>query len=489
MTAMGAFVLTAGFVAEATSGHLTSGSGGETFSSVSIDTRTLNADALFIALKGEHFDGHDFLDVAISRGATGVLISEARSSVFKAARLRAFETATARPLNTSVRADLAIIEVSDTVVALQQLARAVRRHSGAKVVAITGSAGKTTTKEVTADLLEARFSVFRNRGNLNNHIGLPLSLIELRNGPDVAVVELGMNHAGEIRTLVGIAEPDARVWINVGDAHIGQFGSRDKVAAAKAEILEGASPDTLIVANADDPLVMAHVRGATGRVVTFGESAQADVRASRIVDHGFDGTTAEVVTPSGALSLTVPLAGRAQLSNVLAAVAVASSFNIDLAEIAERVAQLRAVARRGALSVVSNGARIVDDSYNASPAAVQAMLATLAATPANGRRIAVLGEMLELGDGSRDLHEACGRAAAAAGVDQLVVIGGAATLGTLAGAVLGGMPGSHMHHFANSADAAPAVAALVQSGDLVLVKGSRGTRTDIVVDRLLQEAR
>jgi UDP-N-acetylmuramoyl-tripeptide--D-alanyl-D-alanine ligase len=173
---------------------------------------------------------------------------------------------------------------------------------------------------------------------------------------------------------------------------------------------------------------------------------------------------------------------------VLAAIAVATAFHVDLAEIAERVANLRPVARRGALSSLPRGVRVVDDSYNASPAAVQAMLATLASTPTTGRRIAVLGEMLELGDASRELHEVCGRAAAAAGINELVVIGGAATLGTLAGAILGGMHGAHIRQFPTSADAAPVVAALVQPGDLVLVKGSRGTRTDIVADRLLQEA-
>ena len=219
MTAMGAFVLTAGFVAEATTGRLVAGAAGEIFGSVSTDTRTLAADALFIALEGERFNGHDFLDVALERGATGLLIAADKET-----RRRGNKEAS-NPAHRQV----SIIVVDDTLRALQALAREVRRRSGAKVVAITGSAGKTTTKEVTAELLEARFTVFRNRGNLNNHIGLPLSLLELRQGPDLAVVELGMNHAGEIRTLVGIAEPEVRVWINVGDAHIG-LGQRDKPA-------------------------------------------------------------------------------------------------------------------------------------------------------------------------------------------------------------------------------------------------------------------
>ena len=206
--------LTAGFVTEVTGGRLT-GPASATFTGVSIDSRTVGAGMLFVAIHGEHLDGHAFVEAAIQKGAAGVLVST--------------------PVVLSGGA--AVVQVPDTVVALQALGRAVRRHSAARVVAITGSAGKTSTKELIADVLSARYRVMRNRGNLNNHIGLPLSLTELSSGPEIAVVELGMNHAGEIRTLVGLAEPDVRVWTNVGDAHIGYFGSREMVASAKAEIL------------------------------------------------------------------------------------------------------------------------------------------------------------------------------------------------------------------------------------------------------------
>ena len=183
-----------------------------------------------MAIRGETFDGHDFVAGALAAGAAGVVASDT-------------DRASGTPL---------LIGVNDTTRALQDLAREIRRRSGATVVAITGSAGKTTTKELTAEFLSAKYSVFRNKGNLNNHIGLPLSLFELRRRPDVAVVELGMNHAGEIRTLVGIAEPDVRVWTNVGDAHLGFFASPDAIADAKAEILEQARPTDVLVANADD---------------------------------------------------------------------------------------------------------------------------------------------------------------------------------------------------------------------------------------------
>jgi UDP-N-acetylmuramoyl-tripeptide--D-alanyl-D-alanine ligase len=279
-----------------------------------------------------------------------------------------------------------------------------------------------------------------------------------------------------------------RVWTNVGDAHLGFFGSRAALAEAKAEILEEAGPQSLLVANADDPLVMAHAARFHGRRLMFGEGPGAQVRAAHVVDAGFDGTTAEVRTPAGRLRLRVPLAGRAQLSNVLAATAVAVEFDVAAAEIETRTAQLRAVARRGAMTTLESGARLVDDSYNASPSATRAMLAALESTPGATRRIAVLGEMLELGDASFDLHRDCGRAAALARVDELVVIGGPAADGLSAGAIEAGLDLRHVHRFASSEGAAEAVTHMVRAGDLVLVKGSRGTQVDFVVDRLKGEA-
>ena len=373
----------------------------------------------------------------------------------------------------------------DTLIALQDLGREVRRRSGARVVAITGSAGKTTTKELTADLLATRFRVYRNRGNLNNHIGLPLSLTELVDAPDVAVVELGMNHAGEIRTLVGIAEPDLRVWINVGDAHIGHFGSRDAVAAAKAEILEGATATDVVVANADDALVMSHVHRAAGRVITFGMRNDATVRASDIVDRGFDGNDGRGRD-----------AGRRAAPRGGAARARAAHERARCRRRGDRVRRARAArlkrgsqdctpcARRGAMTTTASGRRLVDDSYNASPAAVRAMLDALRATPTEGRRIAALGEMLELGDLRVALHAECGRAAVAAGVDELFVVGGPAADGFATGAIEAGLAASHVYRFSESASAGDAIARLVRPGDLVVVKGSRGTRMDVIADRL-----
>lgn len=467
MSLVTAFALTAGLVADAVHGDLAHGPAAAEFTTVSIDSRTLEPGALFVALRGER-DGHTFVPDAISRGAAGVLV----------------ERASARALDPP--AQVAVIGATDTLVALQTLGREVRRRAGSRVVAITGSAGKTTTKELTAALLSVRYRVFRNQGNFNNHIGLPLSLAALHSAPEIAVVELGMNHAGEIRQLVRLAEPDVRVWTNVGDAHLGHFESRDALARAKAEILEDARPADVAVLNADDVLVRAFEAGFAGRVLRFGTHDDAQVRAATIRDHGLDGATALVETPAGSIELVVRLPGRGHLLNTLAATAVAVHFGVPLSDIARVVAAQFPVARRGASAVNHRGVRVVDDSYNASPSAVQMMLQALAATAVGGRRIAMLGEMRELGDASGPLHTDCGRAAARARVDLLVAVGGADAEAIAAGARAAGMPPDAILIFPDSGTAADAAPELVRSGDTVLVKGSRGTRMDRVADRLLE---
>ena len=379
-----------------------------------------------------------------------------------------------------------LVLVPDTLVALHTLANRVRRESGASVVAVTGSAGKSTTKEITAEFLGARYTVFRNRGNLNNHIGLPLSLLELRKRPDIGVLELGMNHAGEISALVRIAEPEVRVWTNVGPAHLEFFGTVEAIARAKAEILEGADHDSLLVANADDDLVMHHAESFRGRVRTFGVERPADVRALAVRDLGIDGTMALVRTPVGEAEIHTPLPGVANLSNVLAATAVAIRFDVPLGDIAEKAAALTPVARRGEV-VRAGGLTIVDDSYNSNPKALSRALSTVAGERRYVRRIAVIGEMLELGAAAAELHRSLGEEAAGSGIDALISVGGSNARALADGAVGAGMLPEQVHHAGNSEDAARLAVTLVRPGDLVLVKGSRGVRTEIVVDRLKAE--
>jgi len=460
--------LTGRSVSAAVSGAIVSGEPSTIFHGVSIDTRSIAPGELFIAIRGDRFDGAGFADQAVASGAAGLLMPRGR-----------------RRGNAADRMPV-VIEVEDTTAALQSLARAVRRESGTKVVAITGSAGKTTTKEVTSTFLSSHYRVVRNRGNLNNHIGLPLSLMELRSRPDIAVVELGMNHAGEISTLVRIAEPDVRVWTNVGEAHVGFFRSVDAIADAKAEIFEGASAATVLVANADDERVARRMARFAGRITTFGIDRDADVRAGAVADRGVDGMAAQVTTPRGDVELATPLVGRGNLLNILAATAVALEFNIPLAVIAERAAALRPASHRGEIIRVPGGVTVIDDSYNANPTATKRAIDVLAAASGR-RRIAVLGEMLELGDFAAGLHAEVGRAAVAARIDRVVAVGGPAAAALAAAAVSAGMAPGSVEHFATSEEAADAVASLVQPGDIILVKGSRGIRTERVVERLKAE--
>ena len=472
-----ALQLIAAWVAARMAGAVTAGDAAREFGGVSIDTRTLKPGDLYVAIRGERFDGAEFAADAIAAGAGGVVVPRGWH-----ARLKPSATSEgAQPFRAAV-----VIEVGDTTAALQALAQGIRRESGTKVVAITGSAGKTTTKEVTSEFLEARYRVVRNRGNFNNHIGLPLSLIELRQRPEMAVVELGMNHAGEISTLVRVAEPDVRVWTNVGEAHLGFFASLDAIADAKAEILEGASASTLLVANADDPRIAARIRAFRGRLVTFGvEGGAADVRASAVVDRGIGGTSARVTTRHGAVEITTPLIGRANLSNILAGIAVAEEFGVPLANVATRAARLTPASHRGEILRLASGVTVVDDSYNANPAATRQALEVLASSQAS-RRIAVIGEMLELGERSAELHEDVGRAAAAA-VDLLIAVGGEPARALADAAVAAGMPAASVRYFATSDEAADAAVAAATAGDLILVKGSRGVTTDRVVARLKAE--
>jgi UDP-N-acetylmuramoyl-tripeptide--D-alanyl-D-alanine ligase len=461
--------LTLGWVAKSVGGTLQSGDSELPVGDVLTDSRSLRAGDLFVALKGPRFDGHSFVAEVLERGAAGAIVE------------RGYVGSTKQDPTHGV------IEVGDTLRALQDMAHAVRAAAATRVIAITGSAGKTTTKETIAEMLATRYRVVKNKGNLNNHIGLPLSLMQLRTRPDMAVMELGMNHAGEISRLVEIAEPDVRVWTNVGDAHLGFFASPDAIADAKGEILQLATGATLLVCNADDARVMARARVFPGRTMTFGTAEGATVRALSIEDRGVDGTRAQVRTPAGERVFETPLLGRGNLANVLAATAVALDAGIALDSTVEVAARLRPADRRGAVARLGGGITLIDDSYNSSPTALRRALDVLAHEMRCERKIAVLGEMLELGDHARTLHDECGRAAAAAGLTKLFAIGGDPARALAEAAIAAGMPRESVTYFPQSTEAVAPIAAQVRRGDLVLVKGSRGTRTDLVADRLAAE--
>ena len=432
----------------------------------SIDSRSLRPGELFVAIRGKRFDGHAFVVEALARGACGALVSD--------------EAALGAQSKNGIIVD-------DTLRALQSLAQYIRRVSDACVVAITGSVGKTTTKELVAAVLGARYRVCRSRGNLNNEIGLPLSLLELRTRPEVAVVELGMNSSGEISRLVEISEPDVRVWLNVAEVHREFFSSIEEIADAKAEILEGATSKTTVVANAADSRVMARLSGFPGSIATFGFGAGASVSASEIEDRGLDGTRALLQTPVGSTTVTTPLLGLANLSNVLAAVTVAVQLDVPLVAVADRVAQVEAVPHRGQVYRLRRGIVVVDDSYNSSPQAVEAMLATLTRDLRERRLVAVLGEMLELGDRSIALHRRVGAMAATVGLGLLLSVGEDSARAFGSAAVEAGLPANRAYHCESSQEAANRLTEMLDDGDLVLVKGSRGLRLELVVERLIAE--
>lgn len=460
----------AGELARAAGGRLVAGPPEAALGGISIDSRRIGKGDVFLAIRGERRDGHDFIAEALGKGAAGVIVSDPA----------------AVPVTGAAVAPVTVV-VEDTLRALQSIAREVRRRSGAQVVAITGSVGKTTTKELTAAFIGTRHDVVHSRGNLNNHIGLPLSLLALGRRPDVAVVEMGMNHAGEIRTLVGIAEPNVRVWTNVAEVHAASFASIEGIADAKAEILEGAGAGDHLVVNAGDPLAMARIGRFPGQVTTFAVGVPADVRATDVDDRGIDGMRALLRTPAGSAALATPLIGAGSVANVLAAIAVALRFQIPLDEMVRVASAFTPPPGRGEVVRLSGGVTLVDDSYNSSPAALERALRSLGRDRGHRRRIAILGEMLELGARAPALHRACGRLAVEAGFDLLVAVGGPAASGLAEGARAAGLGAGQVLTCAASEAAATLAADLVRAGDLVLVKGSRGVRVDRVVDRLKAE--
>ena len=447
-----------GALLTATGGRLVSGRPERTLAGVSIDSRTLSPGELFVAIVGPRHDGHDYLGDAAQRGAAAALVSE----------------------DVVAPPGLDVLRVGDTTQALAALARFVRRQSQAPVVAITGSTGKTTTKEMTARLLETAGPVLRTEGNLNNQYGLPLMLLRLKPEHRYAVLELGMSAAGELRHLSGIAEPDVAVITNVAPVHLQFFDSVDAIAAAKAEILEGLRPGGTAVLNGDDPRVRRIGQDRRGDVLWFGHDRSFAVSAERWrgTVHGM---RFDLRLGDETIDIALPLAGPHFVMNFLAAAAVAHRLGITPEAMALAATEMRPAAHRGEVHRLGQGVTLIDDSYNSNPVAVEAAVASLGMA-GGGRRVAFLGDMLELGATGRDLHVETGRRVSGR-VDVLVGVGPLAHA-LLEGARERGTSRDALHHFADSAQAAGAAATLVAPGDAVLVKGSRGVRMETIVDAL-----
>jgi len=435
---------------------------------VSIDSRTIRAGELFFAIHGPRHDGHDHVAAALERGAVAAVVAESRSRGFA----------------ESVR-DRCLI-VDDTLRALHRLATAVRVAWGKKIAGVTGSVGKTTTKEILAALLGAKLRILKSEGNFNNAYGLPLTLFRLEEEHDAAVLEMGMSRRYELQELAAIAKPDVGVVTRVAPAHLEFFAGVEEIALAKRELIEGLNGrESVAVLNADDSLVAAFASHAPGRVLTYSIESAADYRAEAIEDRGALGSVFVLIENGRRTRLELALPGRHVISNALAALAAASVWGIGAAEAQAVFRTLHAPAMRGEMLRFSNGAALINDSYNSSPAALHAMIKVLAATPNYRRRILAAGEMRELGATSPELHREAGKAAAQTGkIDWVIGVEGDAAQ-IVEGAVNAGVSRSQTRTFASSEEAAKFLADFIAPNDLLLVKGSRGVKMERIVERLL----
>jgi UDP-N-acetylmuramoyl-tripeptide--D-alanyl-D-alanine ligase len=432
---------------------------------VSIDSRTLRAGELFIAIHGPRHDGHAFVLAAFDAGARAAVVARERAPEYPEA----------------IRRKLLVVE--RPLAALQQLAQAVRRRWGRRMAAVTGSTGKTTTKEILAGLLSARFRVLKSEGNLNNEYGLPLSLLRLEPEHDAAVMELGMSRRGELARLAAIGEPDVGVVTNVAPVHLEFFSSVDEIALAKRELIEGlAGADPVAVLNADDARVARFAENFRGRVLAFGVEAHADVRAENIVVRGPHGSAFDCQTPAWRARLELPLPGLHNVRNALAAVAAASVWGITAEEVQRALLQVKPAAMRGEVLHLGPGVTVINDCYNSNPVALAAAVDLLAVATDVTRRILVAGEMLELGPASAELHRNAG-AYAARKVDWIFGVQGHAAE-VVAGAKAAGHDAGRARFFDDAAQAAEYLAAFAERGDLLLVKGSRGVKMERIVEAL-----
>jgi UDP-N-acetylmuramoyl-tripeptide--D-alanyl-D-alanine ligase len=425
----------------------------------SIDSRTVAAGELFFAVRGERLDGHDFVTAALERGAVAAVVSRERVATLPDAALAA-------PL----------LIAEDTLAALQALASHVRRQWGRLLVAITGSAGKTTTKEAVAAALSAKFNVLKSQGNLNNAFGLPLQLLRLEPEHEVAVVEMGMNHAGEITALARMAAPDWGVVTNVGMAHVENFAEGQAgIARSKFELVAALPANGVMFLNCDDPYVSQFGRDFPGRAVYFGAGPCADPQLLSATED-LAGLHVKYRAGEREGEFKLRLLGAHNAMNALAGLAVALEAGVDLDAAVAALASLTAGDKRGQVMKIGD-ATLLNDCYNSNPEALRSMIRTLASRPAR-RRILVAGEMLELGEQSPALHAACGRAAAEAGLDLVAGVQGNAEQ-LAAAACTGGVAAL----FLPDAEAAGRwLRQTLQPGDVVLVKGSRGVHLERAIE-------
>ncbi|HEV2720952.1 MAG TPA: UDP-N-acetylmuramoyl-tripeptide--D-alanyl-D-alanine ligase [Thermoanaerobaculia bacterium] len=448
--------LTFAQIAEMTGGTLVQG-GDVVTHSVVIDSREAKADSVFFAIKGERLDGHQFLPQALA-AARGAVVSQVPD-----------------PLPEGK----GIVKVGDTTTALQNLARSIRERQPFTLIAITGSAGKTTTKEMIATLVGTERRTFKSWGNFNNLIGCPLCIDNVPDDAEVVVSEMGMNHKGEIALLAGLTHPDVGVYTNIGPVHIEFFGTVEKIAEAKRELLENVKPDGTIVINVDNEHVVRISERFPGKKVTYGIDHEATFRATDVRERGLLGVSFKLKD----FPMELPLPGRHNLENFLAAVATARAVGISWDGIARGMQQLKPAYHRGVVVRV-DGATIYDDTYNSNPYALSRALTLLEQADVDGRRIAVIGDMLELGERELDYHADAGRNVPQS-IDVVVGVG-KRSRALLDGARQAGFADDRLHHFDDAQSAAEFLKSFIKDGDLVLIKASRGIGLDKIVTALAE---
>ncbi len=432
-------------------------------SHVSIDTRTLQRGSLFVALKGENADGHDYIEQAIRNGASLILAKEGK------------------PIPKGCPA----VIVPDTLGALGKLAEEYRKLFKIPVVAVTGSVGKTSTKEMIAAILSARYNVHKSRGNFNNEIGLPLSVLELDEDHDVAVFEMGMRGFGQISLLSRIVKPDIAVITNIGISHIEILGSRQNILKAKLEILDGLSEEGVVILNGDDELLSGLNGLLRFRTLLYGIDENQDVWAYDMTSKGEEGVVFHVRTGKSDMELFIPAPGIHNVQNALAGIAVAECLNMSEKEIREGISCYTGEKLRMCISE-KDGVKIIDDTYNAAPSSMKAAIDVLCDISANRRRWAILGDMLELGEWAEEAHKKIGRLVSKLGIEYMVGIGSLAKW-YIEGVNEDPSGRTVTKLFSTAAEAKPYIKALIQKGDVLLIKGSRMMKLDVLAKELISE--
>lgn len=453
------------------------GSGNVKVRGYSIDSRTLNAGELFFAIKGPRFDGHQFVAQAFQRGAAAAVIEEDLKPS-PGAHAASLPSPTGRG-----QGEGPTIRVPSTLEALQTLARDVRRRWGMTIVGVTGSAGKTTTKEMIAAVLGKKFTVLRSVGNLNNEFGLPLCLLRVERYQNIGVLEMGMSAKGEIAKLASIAEPNEGVVTNVNPVHLEFFKSVDEIAEAKAELIQGLHDPKIAYLNNDDSRVRAMSRNFSGKVVTYGVKSAAAFRVQQIQDLGLDGTAFTVHHGRKDVNFVLPLLGQHNIANAVAAIAIGVNHEIGWEQIREALSEMKPEKMRGQVIKFREGFVAIDDSYNSNPRALSEMIRFLARLQGYQRKILVAGEMLELGPDGPELHRGCGREAARAGLELVIAVQGQATE-ILEGALESGMNRTKLKFARDAVQAGDLLARTIKKGDVVLIKGSRGVKLEQTLNTL-----